>query len=191
MCALIATLLLFASPLAARLEPGAWLPLLAYVTPRGGSLFPLLPWGAHMLFGAAFARVLLCRRRARAAADVRGSLLIAREPVPCRRALRRARHLSRLGFVLGRSRCSPRSSTRRAKLPAWAWVLSGETLFIYAFHVLLVYGAGRRARGGRSAGGSRPLPSVLLAAGVIALSFGGALVYRRFAAGLARSTATG
>jgi hypothetical protein len=187
--ALIGALLLAGAPIAQRLEPGAWLPLLGYLTPRGGSLFPLLPWGGHMLLGAALARVLLGGGR-RAAPWLAAALLIgvshalpaATAPIPD--------HLSRLGFVLVALALLAALEPAARVLPAQAWELSGETLFIYVFHVLLAYGSGA---GLAALVGQRlaALPSVLLAAAVIALSFAGALGYRRLLAGLARSTATG
>jgi acyltransferase len=187
-CAVLGTLWLLASPLARQLDPGAWFPLLGYFSARAGSLFPLLPWGAHILLGAAFARVLLApgkRMRLWAAAllviAVSHALPAAAAPIPD--------HLSRLGFVLVALALLGSLERAARVMPARAWALSAETLFIYAFHVLLVYGQGI---GVAALVGRRlaPAPSVLLAAAVIALSFAGALGYRRLGAGLARSTAT-
>jgi uncharacterized membrane protein len=188
-CGVLGALLLFASPLVQQLDPSACFPLLAYLTPRGGSLFPLLPWGGHMLLGAAFARVLLGRER-RTKLWLAAALLIALSRLLPAGAAPIPDHLSRLGFVLVALALLGALEPAARRLPAQAWVLAGETLFIYAFHVLLVYGSGV---GLAAAVGQRfaALPSMLLAAAMIALSFGGALSYRRLVAGLARSTATG
>lgn len=188
-CGAIGALLLIASPLVQQLDPGACFPLLAYLTPRGGSLFPLLPWGGHMLLGAAFAGMLLGRGR-RGRLWLAAALLIALSRLLPASAAPLPDHLSRLGFVLAALALLAALEPAARRLPAQAWALSGETLFIYAFHVLLVYGSGV---GLAAVVGQRlsALPSVLLAAAMIALSFGGALTYRRLLAGLARSTATG
>jgi hypothetical protein len=188
-CAALGALLLGASPLVQQLDPGACFPLLAYLTPRGGSLFPLLPWGGHMLLGAAFAGTLLGREQ-RAKLLLAAALLIGASRLLPAGAAPIPDHLSRLGFVLVALALLGALEPAAHRVPAQAWVLAGETLFIYAFHVLLVYGSGV---GLAALVGPRltAWPSVLLAAAMIALSFGGALSYRRLLAGLARSTATG
>ena len=66
-CALLALLCLLAVPLASRIDAaGPLRPLLNYVTPSGGSLFPLVPWIAHVACGVLLAPWLLApERRAR------------------------------------------------------------------------------------------------------------------------------
>jgi hypothetical protein len=189
-CALLAALALGLSPLTASLDPGAWFPLLAYVTPRAGSLFPLLPWAGHVLLGAASARVLFLAPRRGLRLALAGCVLVAATRAWPMTAAPAPDHLSRLGFVLLSLALLSTIERKAAALPAWAWVLSGETLFIYVFHVLLVYGqgVGLGALVGPALG---PAAAARLALGMIALSFAGALVYRWFMAGLARSTATG
>jgi hypothetical protein len=160
------------------------------VTPRGGALFPLTPWAAHVMFGAAFARPLLSSHaRASRTAIAAAALIAAGTSLPASLAPI-PDHLTRLGCVLASLSLLTLLERAARRLPAWAWELSSETLFIYASHVLFVYGqgVGLAALVGPS---YAPLPSVLLATGMIALSFGGALLYRRFSAGLARGTATG
>jgi hypothetical protein len=73
---------------------------------------------------------------------------------------------------------------------SFLWRLSRETLFIYAFHVLLVYG---RGVGLAAVIGPRlsPLPAIVTALCTVGLSFAGARAYRWAAVSLARRAATG
>src|SRR6185436_6288177 len=89
-----------------------------------------------------------------------------------------AMHLSRLGSVLVAFAALERLEPVTRSWPGWAFRLSGETLFIYAFHVVLVYGAGV----GLAAQVGPRLPAlaaVLCAVLMIIVSFSLALVYRR------------
>jgi uncharacterized membrane protein len=187
--AAVALLLLGLAPLARRIDPsGAWLPLLDYVTRRGGSLFPLLPWAAHLFAGAASARFLLHGERRALRLAGAAALLIAAALLPLPAPI--PDHLSRLGWVIAVTAALAALEPVTRGVPAWVVAVSSETLFVYAFHVLLVYGQvlGLRDRVGTAL---TPLPSCALALCMIAFSFGGALAYRRASAGLARSTATG
>ena len=177
------------SPLGATLDPsGALRPVLNYVTPTGGSIFPLLPWAAHMFLGVALAPLLLGGRQWARCAGTGAALLAAAwaaggtEPVS-------SEHLGRLGWVLvgcgGLALLAPAARS----WPPWLLGLAGETLFIYVLHIVLAYGQGigLSDRVGPVLGVGQ---SVLLAAAMIVLSCGGALIYRRLASGLAARTAT-
>lgn len=189
---LLAAVLLGASPLLHGLPPhGPLGPLLAYLTPRGGSLFPLFPWAGHLFLGvAASAMVSLPRGRVL-------RLLLASCAVLAVAALVRgagvaltADHLSRLSWVLGWTALISLFEQRAAALPSWLLRLSRETLFIYVFHVLVVYadGVGVAARLGQELA---PLPAVGAAAAMIVLSFGGALGRLRLQQALRRRLKSG
>jgi uncharacterized membrane protein len=191
-CGVLAVLVLALSPAVARLDPaGRWLPLLDYLTPRRGSPFPLFPWTAHMFLGVALCPWLLPQRLrfARLLLAAGATLMLASLARKTGLALV-SDHVGRLGWVVvGLALLSWLEPWARAA-PSWLWRLSRETLFIYAFHVLLVYGQGL---GLATIVGRRlsPLPAAALALGMLALSFGGALGYRRLMAGLARRAASG
>jgi hypothetical protein len=98
--------------------------------------------------------------------------------------------LARLGWVLIAGAGLEALEPYTRAWPEWVWRLSSETLFIYALHVVLVYGQGI----GLSALIGPQLPvglALLSAAGMIALSFGAALGYRRALPTLAARSAPG
>jgi uncharacterized membrane protein len=191
-CGLLGASVLAASSRVVSIDArGPWLPLLDYVTPTGGSLFPLFPWAAHMLLGVAFGRVLLegPRRALRLSFAAGLACLLCRGLAGVGFALA-SNQLGRVGWVLlGMVALSLLEPLARA-WPRWLWKLSGQTLIIYACHVVLVYGQGLglAAVVGRTLA---PLPALALACAMIALSFGSALGYQRATAGLARRTTTG
>jgi hypothetical protein len=183
---------LLLSPRLASLEPtGASLLVVNFVTPEAGSIFPLFPWAAHMLLGvwlwglvldgkARVARFLAAAGLAHACAllaEGTGASLVHM-------------HLARLGWVLATGAVLVWAERYAREWPAWIWRISEATLFIYAFHVLLVYGQGL---GLASLIGPTlsPIVAVALAVLVIAISFGLALVYTRVESGLARRTRKG
>jgi uncharacterized membrane protein len=191
-CALLAPACLLLSPLAGRLDAsGPLRPVLNYLTPSGGSVFPLLPWMAHVLLGVLLAPWLLApgRRAQRwlvcglAGVMLAGVATAAGAPVA-------GMQLSRLGWVLvGGAGLELLEPYTRA-WPEWVWRLSSETLFIYALHVVLVYGQGVGLS--QLIGPTLPPGLALLAAvWMIALSFGAALGYRRALPTLAARNATG
>jgi uncharacterized membrane protein len=193
-CVLGAFVLVLAPALSALPWHGPLLPLANYLSPRGGSLFPLFPWAAHVLLGAGLGGLLLDggTRPARAVRLLAGACALLAAAFVAARAGEPliADHLSRLGFVLAAATLLTRLEPAAATWPAWTRRLANETLFVYAFHVLLVYGQGV---GLASLVGERlaPLPAAALALLVLTLSAACALHYERAWAGLARRTATG
>jgi hypothetical protein len=191
-CGVLGAAVLALSPMLTRLDPaGPFLPVLDYLTPRGGSQFPLFPWAGHVLLGVALSRVLLGGRRRFLRLLVGAGLFKAAAWVAAAGgAPLVSDHLGRLGWVLvGLGLLSlVEPLIRRDDSPLSR--LSRETLFIYAFHVLLVYG---RGVGLAALIGPRlsPLPAIMAALCMIGLSFGCARVYRWAAIGLARKAATG
>jgi uncharacterized membrane protein len=194
-CCMLGAVVLAVAPLLSNLDPqGPLLPLANYLTPRAGSLFPLFPWAAHMLLGVGLCGLLLrtasergrtVRALGAALALLGGALVLDAVGAPlC------ADHVSRLGWVLAGAALLSTLERAARVWPTWTRRLAGETLFIYAFHVLLVYGDGV---GLASLVGERlaPLQAAAVALVVLAGSAACALGYERAWAGLARRTATG
>jgi hypothetical protein len=191
----LALALLALTPVSAGLAPdGALRPLLNFVTPRGGSLFPLLPWAAHVLLGAALAPWLLASdARTRGLRFALASAMLW----PCAWLVGHAglalpaMHLQRLAAVLlVGSVLVALERWASARLPAWAWRLSGETLFVYVLHIVLVYGSGASLLAwiGHAL---PPLAAVSVAAAMLLFCGLGALNYPRLTRGLARPAEAG
>jgi uncharacterized membrane protein len=173
--AAIGVMLLGLAPLAHDWNASGW--LAAYLSPRTGSLFPLLPWSAHVFLGVACAAwVQPMPSSAPTRLLVLGAVLLGAARLPVTALL--ADPIGRLGWVVGISGLLAAVCQRFSALPAWVRVLSGQTLFLYVFHVLLVYGD---AIGLRALVGPRlaPGPAVLVALVVVAVSGGAALAYQR------------
>jgi uncharacterized membrane protein len=193
-CCTLGAVVLALSPLLSDLDPrGPLLPLANYMTARGGSLFPLFPWAAHMLLGVGLCGLLLgSRERGRVVRMMAAALVLVGGALALDAAGARlcADHVSRLGWVLAGAALLGTFEPAARTWPTWTRRLAGETLFIYAFHVLLVYGHGV---GLGSVIGERlaPLPAASIALFVLAVSAACALGYARAWAGLARRTATG
>lgn len=175
-CGVIALLLLGAAPALSQLPvTGPFAALLAYVSPRSGSLFCLSPWAAHLFAGVALQGVLLPAQgrapRLLLAAGVCFALGFALRhagvPLP-------ADHLTRLGWVWACAAVLCGMEARAASWPSWVLRPSRETLFLYLFHVLLVYGdrLGLVVLVGQTLA---PVPSMLCAGWMVALSFAAAL----------------
>jgi hypothetical protein len=150
--------------------------LAAYLSPRI-SLFPLLPWSAHVFFGVACAAwVQSTPARAPTRLLVLGAVMLGASRLPAPAVW--VDHVGRLGWVIGISGLLAAVCQRLSELPAWVRVLSGQTLFLYVFHVLLVYGD---AIGLATQVGPRlaPGPAVLVALVVVVVSSGAALAYQR------------
>jgi hypothetical protein len=173
-CAALGVVLFGLAPVAAHL-PLALAPrwLAAYVVAGSGSLFPLLPWSAHMFAGVACAGFVM-REPARVA--MRLSLLAAALLIiAC--ALRWVHassvlydHVSRLGWVAFVSALLAGLSQHATRQPRWLRVLAAETLFVYVFHVLLVYGDGV-GLSGRIGPCLRPWAACAAAFAVVSVSF--------------------
>jgi len=193
-CCMLGAAVLALAPVLSELDPrGPLLPLANYLTARGGSLFPLLPWAAHVLLGVGLSGLLIgSRERGRGLRMAIAALVLIGGAVALDGAGARlcADHLSRLGWVLAGASLLSTLEPRARAWPTWTRRLAGETLFIYAFHVLLVYGYGV---GLASLVGERlaPLQAASIALVVLAVSVACALGYERAWAGLARRTATG
>lgn len=180
-CACLGAALLFGAPVTRALVPtGALAPLVDYVTPLGGSVFPLLPWAGHLCLGVvvgACIDVPLPRARALRLGAI-GVLLLSGEAVA--RASGAAPivvdHLGRLAWVT--LVASPLALADAAsRTPAWVQRLGAETLFVYVVHVLFVYGdhVGLAAVVGPTLS---PALAGLVALAVTAASFALAFVYR-------------
>lgn len=158
--ALLAALAFALAPLGERLDPsGAWRPLVNYVTHRGGSLFPVLPWCGYLLAGTAAgalalpngtrtpAHVPLPRLAAltaivlavSAAADLAPFSLVIE---PASHNARPAFNLLKLGIVLAIVTLLAALGRRIARLPRSLQILAGESLIVYVAHLLVLYGAG-------------------------------------------------
>jgi uncharacterized membrane protein len=190
-CAGLGCFCLALAPLAAAMPVAGNLhPLLSYLGPRGGSLFPLSPWAAHVLFG--FACGWLVREPMRLGLVSR---LVALSALGfaiyglCAglgAALVIGEHVLRLSWVLLASSALCWLGARLGQPPAWLLVLARNTLLLYVFHVLLVYGqgVGLASLVGPILG---PGGALLAALGVIAASAAVALTGER----LARARRTG
>ena len=158
----------------------------AYLGPQHGSQFPLWPWAAHMFAGVlaaawvASSRISAGRRLAGAAVGLllAGRLLAAAATSGVVGNVGIVvDHVYRLGGVVLLAAGLAWATRRVRRPPTWLAVLATESLFLYVFHVLLVYG---RPWGLSAWLGSRlSLPAALTAAlGVILLSAAAALGYR-------------
>jgi len=191
-CASLGLALLSASAFASHIEArGAWLPLLDYVTATGGSLFPLMPWGAHMLLGVGLAPLFLGNVTGRwrpvlfilgwlvgAAWLGRGTPSLAFD------------HARRLAFVLAGFSALRMLEPAARRLPSWVLRLSSSTLLIYVSHVWPLYG--RRFGLSSSIGPTLPVQTaVAVAVLLMAISTASVFVYDRLTTALAPRTATG
>jgi uncharacterized membrane protein len=181
---------------------GPWLPLIDYVTPRAGSLFPLLPFGGFVLWGMAVGLHVLPAqaplRPGRAAAQLAAwgasSLLVAAllaRAFPATRAqVGPAACALRLGLVLLLAAALVLALEGRVRLSPLLRRLASETLFLYVSHVLVLYAGhvGLAALVGRRLSVGAALAS---AGALLALCSGGALAYRRAVQALRRRGARG
>jgi len=155
---LTAIMIVAATPAVARVDWGAVLPLslAAYLTTGTGSLFPVFPWGAYTLLGAAMgaAYVRAVRPRSintRMLGAIGGALLIgsfvgARLPwEPLGRtdywSTSPNQFLLRAGLVCTVVAGLALVSRRLSRLPTTLEALARHSLLVYAAHLCVVYGS--------------------------------------------------
>lgn len=154
---------------------GAWRPFTSYLTNAGGALFPLFPWAGFVFLGVVIGWVTLPHGGAtKSRVAIPRLALVGLAIVGAHYALEGLGpigpadvplsttpvfSLLKLSFVLAvvfglAIVCLP---VRR--LPKLLRILSAQTLFVYAFHLWLIYGGGLASRFGRTL----TLPQGLLA----------------------------
>jgi len=144
------------TPLAWRLNAGAFLPVVpaAYLSPATGSLFPLFPWAAYILAGAAVGAWFVTRPApdaARAFLIAGGTMVITGTmlhlvPLAPYGAIDFWTTSPNLFLVKGGSvlmllSLAVRITGSRPALPRVVSVLSRESLTIYVIHVCILYGS--------------------------------------------------
>lgn len=129
---------------------GPFAPLLHYLTARGGSLFPLVPWSGYLLTGYALGVASSARWQhpslrlpwllaaSAGALLTLSGLLSTSERVPAGTAF----CLFKLGLVVAASAALAFMFESGRRLPVWLERLSGETLFLYVTHVVILYATG-------------------------------------------------
>lgn len=177
----ISLVTIFAAPLTETIVPT--LPsafVTNYVTSRGGSIFPLFPWLGYMLAGAV-AGALACPKGVRsygprsvAVLGLAGALAVAvalvgpHTPLGAYGDAAPWPGLFKLGIVALIATALAVLSLGVHRLPKALETLASETLVIYVFHILLLYGAGF----GMSdvLGRARTLPEALVVAALALVS---------------------
>ncbi len=149
------------APLADAVQVTGVLPrfLANYLTHSGGSLFPLFPWSGFVLAGVACAGIVLPNgiktdpkapfpRLLAIAVVLIGASYIA-HALPFSFATPETSHqampwfaLRKLGTVVAIVSVLSLIGRRLPGLPRWLQVLAGESLMLYAFHLLVLYGSG-------------------------------------------------
>lgn len=179
-----------ATPYCDGINPQGWArPLLHYVTARGGSVFPLVPWLGFMGAGFAVGLAALPGGVGTPRARQLAGLSLAAAAVLLASALAYFGFGSvdarlgfaflalKLGIVLLVASALAWALLRVPRLPALWTRLAGETLFLYFSHVVILYaaGVGLGARIGRT----QPLTVCLAVAFVLlAACSAGAVAYR-------------
>ncbi len=159
---------------------GWWRPVANYLTHKGGSLFPLFPWSGYVMAGVALTfvvapqgartdpRVPIPRLAALSAALFAGHFLIAASPLQYTTEAT-TRHsvpsfvLLKLASVVLVVVVLAILALRVKRLPRWLQTLAGESLMLYWFHLMVIYGAGVGLAA--TVGRTLPLDQALLAAG--------------------------
>lgn len=121
---------------------GAFAWVVATVLPQGGSIFPIAPWAGHLWLGVGIGHFASGRWGSRLlwVAAVLGCVSLALRFVVGLELV--AMHTGRLSLVTLVCCALAWSLRSRPRLPHWLERLAGETLTVYVFHILLVYGAG-------------------------------------------------
>lgn len=156
----LATLAFGLAPLGDRLDPSGPLRFLThYLTHRGGSLFPLTPWAGFVMAGVVAAEIALPqgtrtppefpipRLVALSAGALALSVLCDVSPLTwvteaTSRNAEPAFNLQKLGAVLAIVAALALVGRHIERLPKPLTILAGESLMLYAFHLLVLYGAG-------------------------------------------------
>jgi Heparan-alpha-glucosaminide N-acetyltransferase, catalytic len=168
------------------LAGGGWHPLLNWISHGGGSPFPLLPWSGNVFAGVVVGWIVLPQgghtpyriiwSRLTALAVVVGALAMAAQASPwtlvtatTHPSARPAFVVSNLAAVLVLTLGLSIVTAPMRSLPRLLRILSGETLTIYMFHLIVLFGFNIQLA--RRIGETRTLPEALaLAAGMIVLT---------------------
>ena len=147
-------------PLGERLDPnGPFRFAINYVTHQGGSLFPLTPWAGHVFAGVVVGeialpqgtrtdldlplpRLVLCSLAVLAVAGIAELVPWTFVTEQTSRNSQPAFTLLKLGVVLGIISLLAVIGRRITRLPRFLQVLAGESLMLYVFHLLVIYGSG-------------------------------------------------
>lgn len=180
------------------LARGEWHPLLNWISHGGGSPFPLLPWSGNVLAGVVVGWIVLPQgghtpyrviwSRLAALAAVVGAVALAAQASPwtlvqtaTHPSARPAFVTSNLAAVLVLTLGLSIVTAPLRSLPRTLRILSGETLTIYMFHLIVLFGFNIQLA--RRIGATLTLPRALaLAAGMIVLTSAYALAWHRFKA---------
>lgn len=147
-CAVLALAFVALAPWMAALDPvGVFRPVLTYLTPRGGSLFPLFPWAGYVFAGVALGALVLPDGARTARSTVIARLVACAAVVLAIAAGLDARlavsfTLQKLGAVLALASALALVTCGAHRLPRAAERVASETLIVYGVHILVVYGAG-------------------------------------------------
>lgn len=155
--AFLAAVCFVAAPLTDAIEPAGPLRFaLNYLTHRGGSLFPLTPWAGYVFAGVVIGAVALphgTRTDARlplprllaCAALVCGLAVLARlgdAPAGVHHNALPGFNLVKLAVVLAFVALLAFAERPIVRLPRRLSILAGETLTLYAFHLVVLYAGG-------------------------------------------------
>lgn len=180
------------------LARGEWHPLLNWISHGGGSPFPLLPWSGNVFAGVVLGWIVLPQgghtphrviwSRLAALAGVVGLLAFAAQASPWTFAravthpsARPAFVVSNLAAVLGLTLLLSIVTAPMRTMPRTLRILSGETLTIYMFHLVVLFGFNLQLA--RRIGATLTLPQALsLAAGMIVLTSAYTLAWHQFKA---------
>ena len=193
--ALIAIALAAVAPAAHALVPsGIAAPLAHWVSPRGGSIFPIVPWAAYMLAGVVCGAIVLpdgartprwssVRRLAALGAVTTTVALVASHT-----GLAGASWMVKLGAVMLACAVLAAAAIGVRRLPRLLETLAGETLALYLSHVVVLYAAGIGLA--HVVGRTVPLvPAIGLAALAVVLTSVFGLAWNRGKRGIARRRA--
>jgi uncharacterized membrane protein len=180
------------------LARGEWHPLLNWISHGGGSPFPLLPWSGNVFAGVVVGWIVLPQgghtahrviwSRLAALAAVVGAIALAAQWTPwtlvqaaTHPSARPAFVVSNLAAVLLLTLGLSIVTAPMRTLPRLLRILSGETLTIYMFHLIVLFGFNIQLA--RRIGPTMTLPEALaLAAGMILLTSAYTLTWHRFKA---------